>query len=108
MNTEETDRNDYLLLCVKHALGLWEISPSVRAINVEEEKYSIDIYFIYDGFILDDDEEISECVATQVLADSPSNLNEFQTHHICCDFPKPVPQVGQECVYRKEKQWEEK
>jgi hypothetical protein len=95
-------RGDLILLSIKAALDLWDedISLSLRAVSIEWDEHSINIYFIYNGVISDDAAEISECIATEVLADFPNG--PVQTHHVRCDFPKPIPLLGSEIVFTRE------
>ena len=98
---KDNEKFEYVLLSINHALVLWEISPTVRSISFTLDENSIDVYFIYDKFISDDAEEISECIATQILADT-FDVKKFMTHHIQCDFPNPIPQFGLEGYRREE------
>lgn len=102
---KELNRGDLILLSIKAAISLWGVDPTLRAINIGWCDCSIDINFIYNGFILDDARELSECIATEVFADFPDEA-AFRTHHKRCDFPNPIPQFGLEAYHRDEKDYE--
>jgi hypothetical protein len=95
------NKKEFVLLSIKAALSIWDvdIGPNLRAVSIGWDEHSIDIYFIYDGAISDDDAEISECIATEVVANFPDE--PVQTHHIRCDFPKPIPLLGSEVVFAR-------
>jgi hypothetical protein len=59
------------------------------------------LYFYYDGKISEEDQESSECVATEVISDFPEH--KLKIDILRWDYPKPIPQEGLETVcYRKE------
>lgn len=93
-------RRDFILLSIRAALDLWGVCPSIRRVSIGWDEHSIDIYFIYDGVISDDDAEVSECAATEVLANFPDE--SVRTHHIRCDSPNPIPSLGSEIVFAKD------
>jgi hypothetical protein len=99
-------KRSFLLLSIKAGLDLWGVSPNLRKVNIGWDKNSIDIYFIYYNFMSETAMELSECIATEVLADF--SFEYIRTHHTQCDFPNPVPEFGQECVYCKEELWKDK
>ena len=93
-----TMRRIEVLLGVQNAL-LGAITPNLRAVKIYWDMNRIDLYFIYNGPITEEDQEESECAATEVLAQFPDG--EFETHHIRCDIPNPLPTVGNEVVFRR-------
>ncbi len=95
---EKTLRRISILLAIQKGL-LGFVTAKLRAVFVGWDMNSIDLYFIYDGEASDEDLEESECAATEVLAYFPDG--NFETHHIRCDFPKPIPEFGNEVVFRR-------
>ena len=93
-----TIRQARVLLSLQKAL-LGAITTHLRTVSVSWDMQGIDIYFIYDGEISEDDQEESECAATEVLANFPDD--RVETHHIRCDFPNRTPAVGMHVVFRK-------
>src|SRR5262245_44096213 len=91
---------DYVVLSIQAGLDVWGICSSLRRVSTEWDEHFVDIYFIYDGVISDDDEEVSECIATEVLANFFDK--SVRTHHIRCDFPEPIPYLGSEVVFTRE------
>lgn len=94
------DKKDFILHSTRAAISLWGICPSLRMISIGWNGHSIDIYFIYNGIISDDDAEISECIATEVLATFPDD--SVKTHHIRCDSPNPIPLLGSDVIFAKD------
>ena len=95
---QTTIRRINVMLSLQKAL-IGAITPHLRAVNIAWDMHRIDIYFIYDGEISEDDQEESECAATEVLANFPDD--SIETHHIRCDFPNRIPVIGNDVVFQR-------
>lgn len=93
-----TRRRISVLLSIQGAL-VGAITPHLRAVLVGWDEKTIQLYFIYDGDISEEDKEESECAATEVLADFPGN--DIKTEHVRCDFPQRLPKLGQIMVFQR-------
>lgn len=95
---KETLRRIRILLSLQKAL-IGSITSHLRAINVGWDESHITIYFFYDGEISEEDREESECVATEVLSAFPENT--VTAHHIRCDEPEKIPELGSDVIFRR-------
>jgi len=94
----ETLRRVRILLSLQKAL-IGSITSHLRSVSVGWDENNIDIYFLYDGEISEDDQEESECVATEVLASFPDDT--VIAHHIRSDFPEKIPELGDNAIFRR-------
>ena len=95
---EKTIRQVHVLLSVQKAL-LGAISSQLRAVTVSWDMHRIDMYFIYDGELSEDDRESAECAATEVLANFPDD--HVEAHYVRCDVPDRTPALGMHVVFRR-------
>ncbi len=107
MKYNDEKRKTYILLSLQFAL-LGEISPNVRAIFVDWNSSTITLYFIFDGELSEEDKENASCIETEFSCCLPIEEEQirYTTNCIRIDAPKPIPQFGRECVYKRKEQYE--
>jgi hypothetical protein len=93
-NERRKDILVYLQLCLVGA-----ITSNVRAIFVDWDTTDVTVYFVFDGQISEEDQEIASCAHTEFISDLPDNFHDFRCIRI--DLPNPIPQLGRECVYKR-------
>jgi hypothetical protein len=70
--------------------ALWgEVSPAVRAVFVREDGNNVQIQFIMDGPISDEDYFSISRVGSQLAADFP--MHQVKESGVRLDLPNPVP-----------------
>jgi hypothetical protein len=92
----------YLILLVQKAL-LGAITPSLRAVtaNLENEKFSVRVCFIYDGLITDELADLVKSAVNKIKADLPLDYHEgFSFELVRVDFPAPFP-LERRLVYKR-------
>jgi hypothetical protein len=96
---EQTLRRMRVLLSLQSAL-IGEITLHLRAVKVGYDMKHIDLYFIYDGEISENDKRASRDASERVLADFPDD-EYVKSHHIRCDYPSQIPDLGDDVAYRR-------
>jgi hypothetical protein len=78
------------------------VGPNLRRVYVGWDSGRIDMYFIFDGEISDEDLDDASCVSCEVSADFVDDCG-CTSSCVRIDYPKLIPAFGQVCVYaRKE------
>jgi hypothetical protein len=96
-----------ILLSLQYAL-CGEISKNMRAVFVDWIDEKLFLYFIFDGEISEDDIEEASCIETEFFCalTRPCVGTRLSTECIRIDAPKPIPDFGKECVYKRKEQYE--
>lgn len=92
-------RRTAVLLTVQVAL-LGEISANVRAVFCEWDDVIIQLRWVFDGAIADDDRNSMSCVDTEIYAGFPGD--KIESEGVRVDFPAPLaPFFLKHTVYRR-------
>jgi hypothetical protein len=91
---------DNLVLDTAFSL-LGEIIPQVRAVTVALDRTFITVYFIYDGYLDEDQLEELDCGTDELWNRCPTDYR-IDSKMIRVDYPNPIPILGKLVYLRKE------
>ncbi len=88
-------------LILSASRALWgEVSSAVRAVFIREEGNEVQLTFIMDGPISDEDYESISCAGSELSADFP--MHQIKELGIRLDAPEPIPHTeGAHMVFKR-------
>ncbi|OON33566.1 hypothetical protein BTJ39_23940 [Izhakiella australiensis] len=96
-----TELTNYFKLSIQRAL-LGNVTSNMRSIVAEVKNGNIQLFFYFDGEILDDDEETASQIGTEVIADFDDSFN-LDVNIRRLDYPDPLRHASGICIFlRKE------